>query len=58
MFFSAQSAENGFAKLKAPLPKAGKRTVAGPWDGIGRPRHLFTPAECANYFAAAEHDAT
>ena len=50
--------ENAFAKLKALLRKAAERTVAGLWDAIGRLLDLFTPSECANYFAAAGYDAT
>jgi transposase len=49
--------ENAFSKLKAHLRKAEERTVAGLWDAIGRIVDLFTPAECANYFAAAGYDA-
>jgi transposase len=45
--------ENAFAKLKALLRKAAKRTVAGLWATIGTLIDLFTPTECANYFAAA-----
>jgi transposase len=50
--------ENAFAKLKALLRKAAERTVAGLWDAIGRLLDLFTPSECANYFAAAGYDVT
>ncbi len=50
--------ENAFAKLKALLRKAAERTVEGLWDAIGRLMDLFTPSECANYFAAAGYDAT
>jgi len=50
--------ENAFAKLKALLRKAAERTVEGLWDAIGRLLDLFTPSECANYFAAAGYDAT
>ena len=50
--------ENAFAKLKAHLRKAAKRTVEGLWATIGRIVDLFTPVECANYFAAAGYDAT
>ena len=50
--------ENAFAKLKALLRKAAERTVAGLWAAIGRLVDLFTPRECANYFAAAGYDAT
>ncbi len=45
--------ENAFAKLKALLRKAAERTVDGLWAAIGRLIDLFTPQECANYFAAA-----
>lgn len=50
--------ENAFAKLKALLRKAAERTIGGLWDAIGRFIDLFTPDECANYFAAAGYDAT
>jgi transposase len=49
--------ENAFAKLKAMLRKAAERTVQGLWIAIGRIIDTFTPAECANYFAAAGYDA-
>jgi transposase len=49
--------ENAFAKLKALLRKAAERTVEGLWTAIGCIVDLFTPAECANYFAAAGYDA-
>ena len=45
--------ENAFAKLKALLRKAAERTVAGLWGAVGRILDIFSPAECANYFAAA-----
>lgn len=48
--------ENAFAKLKARLRKAAERTVDGLWSAIGRIVCSFTPAECANYFAAAGYD--
>ena len=50
--------ENAFAKLKALLRKAAERTMEGLWRAIGRLLDLFTPAECANYFAAAGYNAT
>ncbi len=50
--------ENAFAKLKALLRKAAERTVEGLWTAIGCLIETFTPAECANYFAAAGYDAT
>ena len=49
--------ENAFAKLKALLRKAAERTVRALWDRIGISLDAFTPAECANYFAAAGYDA-
>ena len=45
--------ENAFAKLKARLRKAAARTIPGLWRAIGDALPTFTPAECANYFAAA-----
>ena len=50
--------ENAFAKLKALLRKAAERTVEGLWTAIGRLIDVFTPTECANYFAAAGYHAT
>ena len=50
--------ENAFAKLKALLRKAAARTVPTLWAAIGQLVDTFTPAECANYFAAAGYDAT
>ncbi len=50
--------ENAFAKLKALLRKAAERTVEGLWTKIGDLLPAFTPAECANYFAAAGYDAS
>ena len=49
--------ENAFAKLKALLRKAAERTVDGLWNAIGNLVDVFTPTECANYFAAAGYDA-
>jgi transposase len=49
--------ENAFAKLKALLRKAAERTVEGLWTALGRLVDVFTPTECANYFAAAGYDA-
>ena len=48
--------ENAFAKLKALLRRAAARTIEGLWRAIGRLLDLVTPAECANYFAAAGYD--
>lgn len=49
--------ENAFAKLKALLRKAAARTVDDLSRAIGSAIDTFTPAECANYFAAAGYDA-
>lgn len=49
--------ENAFAKLKALLRKAAKRTVDGLWSTIGELMQAFKPHECRNYFAAAGYDA-
>ena len=35
---------------------AAARTVEALWNAIGRIIDTFTPAECANYFAAAGYD--
>jgi transposase len=48
--------ENAFAKLKALLRKAGERSVEGLWHLIGKLLDVFSPQECANYFAAAGYD--
>jgi transposase len=48
--------ENAFSKLKAGLRKAAQRIVDGLW-AIGSLLDTFTPAECANFFAAAGYDA-
>ena len=50
--------ENAFSKLKALLRKAAARTVEGLWGAIASCIDLFTPQECANYFAAAGYDPT
>ena len=49
--------EKAFAKLKALLRKAAKRTVEGLWSAIGELLPAFKPDECRNYFAAAGYDA-
>jgi transposase len=48
--------ENAFAKLKALLRKAAERSLGALWDRIGTLLDAFTPAECANYFAAAGYE--
>ena len=45
--------ENAFAKPKALLRKAAKRTVDGLWSAIGELLPAFKLPECRNYFAAA-----
>lgn len=49
--------EKAFSKLKALLRKAAEPTVAGLWNLIGQLVDIFTPQECANYFAACGYDA-
>ena len=49
--------EQAFAKLKAHLRKAAERTIHGLWGAIGRILDLYSPQECANYFANAGYDA-
>ena len=49
--------ENAVSKLKALLRKAAARTVDQLWAVIGSSLDAFSPAECANYFAAAGYDA-
>jgi hypothetical protein len=49
--------EKAFAKLKAILRNAAERTVDALWNTIGRIVGLFSPQECANYFAACGYDA-
>jgi transposase len=48
--------EKAFSKLKALLRKAAERTVSGLRQTLAGLVHLFTPQECANYFAAAGYD--
>ena len=48
--------ENAFSKLKALLRKAAERTVDALWDTIGTLIPAITPAECANFFAAARYE--
>ena len=49
--------ENAFAKLKALLRKAAKRTVESLWIAFGDLIDLFSHNECRNYFTAAGYDA-
>ena len=48
--------EMAFAKLKALLRKAAKRTIDDLWSAVATAIETFTPRECANYFAAAGYD--
>ncbi len=48
--------ENAFAKLKALLRTKAKRTITALWDAVATILKQFTPAECANYFAATGYD--
>jgi transposase len=42
--------ERAFAKLKALLRQAGRRTVDGLWSLLGQALDAFGPDECHNYF--------
>jgi transposase len=48
--------EKAFSKLKALLRKAAERTVDALWDRSGVLLKAFSPAECANFFAAAGYE--
>jgi transposase len=48
--------EKAFAKIKAQLRRAAERSVAALWKTIMRLARLFTPDECANFFAACGYD--
>ena len=45
--------EKLFAKLKAWLRKAAKRSVEALWNEIGDLLNTISPTECANYFASS-----
>jgi transposase len=45
--------EMAFSKLKAHLRAIAARTIDDLWKAIGNICTLFTPEECANFFAAA-----
>ena len=45
--------EQAFAKLKALLRTAARRTVDALWRAIAHALDAFSPAECAHYFAHA-----
>ncbi len=48
--------EMAFSKLKAVLRGKAERTVTALWDTVGTAIPLFTPDECAHYFAAAGYE--
>ena len=48
--------ENAFAKLKALLRARAERTIDALWTAVGDLIPAFTPAECANCFAAAGYE--
>ncbi|MFP6742208.1 MAG: transposase, partial [Alphaproteobacteria bacterium] len=48
--------EQAFAKLKALLRKAAARTVDDLWNAIAEAIEMFTPDECANFFANSGYD--
>jgi transposase len=48
--------EKAFSKLKAHLRRAAARSVEALWETIMRLARLFTPSECANFFAASGYD--
>ena len=48
--------ENAFAKLMTLLRKAAERSIQRLWTTVGRLLDAFTPAECANHFAAAGYE--
>ena len=50
--------ELAFAKLKALLRKAGKRTVDELWEFLGQALDAFSPQECRNYFRHCGYPAT
>jgi hypothetical protein len=50
--------ESAFATPKAPLHNAAECSADSLSGTIGRPVDVFTPTECADYFAAAGNDVT
>ena len=50
--------ELAFAKLKALLRKAGKRTVDALWEFLGQALDAFSPRECLSYMRHCGYDAT
>ena len=50
--------EKAYSKLKAYLRKVAERSVAGLMSALEACTDIFTPAECANYFASCGYDTT
>ena len=50
--------EKAYSKLKAYLRKVAERTVAGLVSALEACAGIFTPAQCANYFASCGYDTT
>ena len=50
--------EKLFAKLKALLRKAAKRSVDALWNEIGDLLNILSSTECANYFASSGYVCT
>jgi len=50
--------EKPFAKLKALLRKAAKRSVEALWNEIGELHNTLSSIECANYFASSGYVCT
>jgi len=48
--------EKAFSRLKAILRTAGKRTISGLWELIGKLVDFFQPQECANYFSSCGYE--
>lgn len=48
--------EIAFSKLKAVLRSKAERTVGALWDAVGAAIPLFSPDECAHYFATAGYE--
>jgi len=50
--------EMAFSKLKTHLWARAARTIDDHWNAIDEICDLFSPIECANYFAATGYDLT
>jgi hypothetical protein len=47
----------GLLQAEGASAKAAERTIHGLWNAIGRILDLYSPQECASYFASAGYDA-